>query len=64
MERFVGLIVAGGLVLVAGLWLLALLESGAMGWLLGLVLTALGTAALGVGIASELEPEIELGREA
>lgn len=60
MERFVGLIVAGGLALVAGLWLLALLESGAAGWVLGLALTVLGTAVLGVGIASELE--LETGR--
>ncbi|ELY61472.1 hypothetical protein C491_01402 [Natronococcus amylolyticus DSM 10524] len=57
MERFVGLIVAGGLALIAGLWLLALLEAGAVGWVLGLALTILGTGALGVGIASELELE-------
>ncbi|WP_293032399.1 hypothetical protein [Natronococcus sp.] len=62
MERFVGLIVAGGLAVVAGLWLLALLESGAVGWGLGIALTALGTGALGVGIASELEFEFEAGR--
>ncbi|MFU8869663.1 hypothetical protein [Natronococcus sp.] len=60
MERFVGLIVAGGLALVAGLWLLALLESGAVGWMLGLALTLLGTAGLGGGIASALE--FEAGR--
>ncbi|WP_394738956.1 hypothetical protein [Natronococcus roseus] len=62
MERFVGLIVAGGLALVAGLWLLALLELGAVGWMLGLALTVLGTGALGSGIASELDLEGEFGR--
>jgi hypothetical protein len=55
MERFVRLLVAGGIALVAGLWLVALFESASLPWLVGLGLAALGTGGLGAGIASELE---------
>jgi dipeptide/tripeptide permease len=55
MGRFVRLLVAGGVVLVAGLWLVALSESASVLWLIGLALATLGTGGLGAGIASELE---------
>ena len=55
MERFVQYIVAGGLALVAGLWVAHLFEWGSNAWILGAVLVALGTGGLGVGIASEIE---------
>lgn len=55
MERFVGLLVGGGIALVVGLWLVALFESATLPWLVGLALAALGTGGLGAGIASELE---------
>ena len=55
MERFVRLIVAGGLALVAGLWLLELFARGSSGWLVGAALAALGTAGAFAGIFSELE---------
>lgn len=55
MERFVRLIVVGGVVLVGGLWLVALLETRSTAWLAGVVLVLLGTASLAAGIASEIE---------
>lgn len=54
MERFVRLIVAGGLALVAGLWLVALLERGSLPWLAGVVLALVGIAGLARGIESEI----------
>ncbi|NKE36688.1 hypothetical protein GWG54_12845 [Natronococcus sp. JC468] len=62
MERFVGVVVAGGLALVAGLWLLALFETWSALRIAGLALAVLGTGGLSVGIASELE--VGLGRDA
>ncbi|WP_226480610.1 hypothetical protein [Natrinema amylolyticum] len=55
MERFVQLIVAGGLVLVAACWLVAIVEYGSAPWIGGVVLALLGTGAVLAGIASELE---------
>ena len=55
MERFVQLIVAGGVVLVGALWLAALSEWGSAPWLAGVVLALCGTAGLAAGIWSELE---------
>ncbi|MFC4439472.1 MULTISPECIES: hypothetical protein [Natrialbaceae] len=55
MERFVRLIVAGGVVLVGGLWLVALFERASPPWLLGLALALLGTVSLVAGMVSELE---------
>ena len=55
MERFVRLIVAGGVALVAGLWAVRLFEWGTTPSLAGVALVLLGASALGVGIASEIE---------
>lgn len=55
MERFVRLIVGGGLALVAGLWLVTVLEEGTPAWLGGVGLVVVGVAALAVGIWSEVE---------
>lgn len=56
MERFVGLIVAGGLALIAGLWVVALFAAWSGVWLAGAALAGLGTVGLAAGIASEVEP--------
>ena len=55
MERFVRVIVAGGVALVAGLWVVRLFEWGSTKSLAGAALVVLGACALGVGIASEIE---------
>lgn len=55
MERFAQLIVAGGLALVAGLWLVELLDRGSPPWLAGVTLAAAGALALGAGIHSEID---------
>ncbi|MDS0223210.1 hypothetical protein NDI54_17845 [Haloarcula sp. S1AR25-5A] len=57
MERFVTLVVAGGLALVAGLWAVRLAATLSAGWLGGVALTFLGLAALGVGIGRELSTD-------
>ncbi|MGB9953032.1 MULTISPECIES: hypothetical protein [unclassified Haloarcula] len=54
MERFVKLVVAGGLALVAGLWTVRLTASLSALWLGGVALAVLGLVALGVGIGREL----------
>lgn len=56
MERFVQAIVAGGLALVAGLWIVTLSETGTLPWTGGGFLVLAGLAGLGYGIATELEP--------
>lgn len=55
MERFVGLIVAGGLALIGGLWAIAFSAAWTGVWLAGVVLAGLGIVGLSAGIASELE---------
>jgi hypothetical protein len=55
MERFVQLLLGGGVALVGGLWLLALFEAPSSRWLLGAGLTALGVVGLLVGIGTEIE---------
>jgi hypothetical protein len=55
MERFVQLIVAGGVVLVGALWLAALVEYGSVVWFGGVALALLVTAVVLAGIFSELE---------
>ena len=55
MERFVRLIVAGGLVLVGGLWLVERFAWGSPRWAVGIALAILGVAAVMAGIFSELE---------
>lgn len=55
MEPFVQRIMAGGLSLVAGLWLVVSLDLDAVGWLLGLLLVIGGGASLLAGIARPLD---------
>jgi hypothetical protein len=55
VEPFVRRIVAGGLALVAGLWLVRLTVRWTPPWAAGLVLALVGVAALASGIRSELE---------
>ncbi len=55
MERFVGLLVAGGLALLAGVWTLHLTAQGSPPWLAGAALAALGVAGLAAGIGRELD---------
>jgi hypothetical protein len=57
MERFVIAIVAGGIALVAGLWLVTLFEPFSAVWTVGAFLVVLGASALGAGIWSEVERE-------
>jgi len=54
-ERFVRLLVVGGIVLVAGLWVSALSGRWSLPWLLGAGLAVGGACALGVGIWSEID---------
>jgi hypothetical protein len=60
VERFVRAIVAGGLVLVAGLWIVA--STGvALRWPLGVGLVVVGSGGLAVGIVAELDVGPDLG---
>lgn len=54
MERFVALIVAGGVALVAGLWLSTAFVTASGGWLVGAALALCGISSLAVGIEREL----------
>ena len=54
MGRFVKLVVAGGLALVAGLWAVRLAAAFSARWLGGVALGLLGLATLGIGIGREL----------
>ena len=54
-ERFVQLVVAGGLALVAGLWAGALSTAWSPLWSLGVALALLGAGGLAAGIRSELD---------
>ena len=56
MERFVQLIVAGGVVLVGALWLAALVEYGSAPWWGGVVLALLAAGTVFAGILRELDP--------
>ncbi|WP_436345882.1 hypothetical protein [Natronorubrum sp. FCH18a] len=58
MERFVQLIVAGSIVLVGALWLVAIFEWGSTLWIVGIVLAVLGIGGLAAGIVSELEASV------
>lgn len=55
VERFVQLVVAGGIALVAGLWTATLTTPQSPGWLLGSALALLGLVGLAVGIWSEID---------
>ena len=55
MERFVGLVIAGGLGLVAGLWALRLSARWSPAWLVGVALVVAGVAGLAAGIWRELD---------
>jgi len=54
VERFVRLVVGGGLALVAGLWLATLSALWSLPWAVGVVLSFGGFGGLAVGIRSEL----------
>jgi hypothetical protein len=58
MERFVTLLVAGGVSLVAGLWLVTLFGTFSTAWWVGALLIALGLAGLGVGIGSQVDADL------
>lgn len=55
MERFVRIVVAGGIATVAGLWVAELATPVSGPWLAGVALAALGVAGLGTGIWIELD---------
>jgi len=54
-ERFVRLIVGGGIGLVAGLWIVTLSTLWSVHWLVGIALAVLGTVWLLGGIVSQIE---------
>jgi hypothetical protein len=54
MERFVRYVVAGGIALVAGLWVTTWFTRSSGPWLAGVALAVLGLAALATGIGREL----------
>lgn len=56
VERFVELVVLGGIALVAGLWIVALFPSGSLPWAIGVALALLGVGGLAGGIRSEVDP--------
>lgn len=55
IETFVKFIVAGGLTLVAGLWISVLFPNGSFVWLLGIAVSLIGSLMLLAGIWSEVE---------
>ena len=55
MERFARLIVAGGIALVAGLWIAAVADAWSVAWLLGAGLAVLGAGGNVAGIVSEID---------
>lgn len=55
VERFVWLIVGGGIALVAGLWLVSFFDAWSVAWLAGAGLALLGAGSLGGGIDSRIE---------
>ncbi|WP_336363658.1 hypothetical protein [Halalkalicoccus salilacus] len=55
VERFVWLIVGGGIALIAGLWLVAFFDAWSIAWLAGAGLALLGAGSLGGGIDSRIE---------
>ncbi|MFB6091121.1 MAG: hypothetical protein ABEJ97_08685 [Halobellus sp.] len=55
VERFVGLIVAGGLALVAGLWIGTLAPPQSLPWALGVGLALVGVGGLAGGIRRAID---------
>lgn len=55
VERFVRLVVGGGVALVAGLWVVTLSSARSPPWLLGVVLVLVGVGSLAAGIRSGLD---------
>lgn len=55
MERFVRLVVAGGLALVAGLWVASAFAAPSPPWLAGVALALAGVGGLASGIRTRIE---------
>jgi len=55
VERFVRLLVGGGLALIAGLWIATLSAALSPPWLFGAALVAFGVGGLAVGIRSQID---------
>lgn len=55
MERFVQVVLAGGVALLAGLWTVRLTGAWSPAWLAGVALATIGVAGLAVGIGRELD---------
>lgn len=55
MERFVQVVLAGGLALVAGLWIATLFGVGSVPWAVGVALAVAGVVGLGWGIWMEVD---------
>jgi small-conductance mechanosensitive channel len=57
MERFARAIVASGVALLAGLWVVTLSATASPAWLAGAALAAVGVGGLAAGIWMELDVE-------
>lgn len=55
VEGFVRLVVAGGIAVVVGLWIVRLAAPGSVGWMVGIGLLFVGIGALARGIWSEID---------
>lgn len=55
MERFAEAIVAGGVALVAGLWVLEFQPGGSAGWYGGAAVALAGASAIAAGIRMEID---------
>jgi hypothetical protein len=56
VERFVWLVVCGGLALVVGLWIATLADPRSLPWAVGVALALLGVGGLAGGVRSEIDP--------
>lgn len=55
MERFARAIVGGGLALVAGLWIVALVAARSLPWAVGVALVLVGVVGLAGGIRDAVD---------